>query len=1250
MKQSRTLYTVAAALFTFILALFAFGCTASGTGSSGYAVKFTRDDHVRVIVYQTQDMSEEGEQTTSTVSRDGSTGQAVRNGTGQVNFRLEFDEGYTLASIRVSGEYGNLKGPADTGMVNAYRVTKISSVVTISVTSKTEGEAEDPSSAYRVSFNTDEHVSVKVFNTQNMATGGVIADEAYARSGATGALMTDGSGQVNFVLVFEAGYELADLKVTPGNYRDVLTPAETKVANGYRIRMISSALGVSVTSQVIGSVDDPTQGYKADFNTDEHVKVIVYKTQNYSGGVESNVAYSREATTGKITKTEGQINFSLVFDEGYALGQLIIDGAYKNYKKPTDPGMQEGQYRITKIASDLSVTITSKEESSADEGFAVVFNADEHVTITVFPTQDLEDGEETYSAVSRDATSGAPLSDGDGQVNFMLTFGEGYGIGDITVSAGYGSLKGPSETGVDNCYRITKITANLTVTITSVVASGDESDLAYKVTFSHDMQTDVYIYPSNNYATTPEQSDIAYSRVGSTGELIKDGSGQVHFRLVCAEGYEIDEANGGILITGAYGALQNYIYTGVKGIYRITDVGSDLTVVVRSSKIGGEGGGEEPPEGGDIMVSNGVYTVKSHHENVEYTLTASPVLSTDVFTATLDNGILRFTCPTKCEILLSGEYYGGIEVEGAQGANVTLSLSGCTLNSYNACPINFLSCNNASVSAKNGTTNFIYDHRPDVSDANVISSAVYAAADMEIKGKGELTVVSDAGNGIHTKDDLEVKNLTLTVECEDNALKGNDSVTITSGNITLIARSGDGIKTTNSDLSKNLVQRGNITVIAGTLNVFSARDAIEAACDVIIGTPSSSPSVTIRTDSYSEYSDYTTATADGVYYVSCKNNSYKYSIYYYNNDDTAGVWKNSAAEPIVGKAGKSEYYYYATPKAEGYAYMRVYVYNSSQAQGQSTSFVAVSDKTTLHPVYDTVRYGQNNGKFSFTNYATQNRLGEIDPNGGENTSMAIHAANAVYIDGGTVDIKSFDDAIHADSGTVLASGLVTVGNVEITGGQVTIETGDDAIHADNEVNVSGGTVRISSCYEGLEGVYVIVGGGEVSIYACDDGINATAAGVTDDYPYAVSLTGGKLFVYAHGDGIDTNIKTKYKGILFGGTQAVIFTTRNGDISIDTAAGYTYSAGSVLAISPSSSGFWSETYDCAGFGAIGKYNTSIGPSDSGKILFASVGGEIKLAYKLPISGSFGAVYLGSPSATFGYTETAMLVDDDGVYRT
>jgi hypothetical protein len=192
-----------------------------------------------------------------------------------------------------------------------------------------------------------------------------------------------------------------------------------------------------------------------------------------SGGEKTNTALSLDKETRlPTTSGEGQVNFILVFDEGYSLNTLSVDGTYKNRKGPDETGVESG-YRITKIESALTITVSSKADEAEEDlsqGFKVTFISDEHTHITVYHTQTLSDGEQTDVAYSRDALTGALTKD-DGQVNFVVTCDEGYEVSSVAVDDAYKefykNLKDPSETKVKNCYRITKIKGAVTVKITS---------------------------------------------------------------------------------------------------------------------------------------------------------------------------------------------------------------------------------------------------------------------------------------------------------------------------------------------------------------------------------------------------------------------------------------------------------------------------------------------------------------------------------------------------------------------------------------------------------------------------------------------------------------------------------------------------------------------------------------------------------------------------------------------------------------
>ena len=110
-----------------------------------------------------------------------------------------------------------------------------------------------------------------------------------------------------------------------------------------------------------------------------------------------------------------------------------------------------------------------EQETAPDEGFEVTFAGDSGVSsVTVYKTQDYEGESESVSAagttVSRSSSTGEPDSTGDGQVNFTVVLKDGYTLASVTASGAYKNLK---DTGVENTYRVTKITGAVTVTITT---------------------------------------------------------------------------------------------------------------------------------------------------------------------------------------------------------------------------------------------------------------------------------------------------------------------------------------------------------------------------------------------------------------------------------------------------------------------------------------------------------------------------------------------------------------------------------------------------------------------------------------------------------------------------------------------------------------------------------------------------------------------------------------------------------------
>ena len=283
---------------------------------------------------------------------------------------------------------------------------------------------------------------------------------------------------------------------------------------------------------------------------------------------------------------------------------------------------------------------------------------------------------------------------------------------------------------------------------------------------------------------------------------------------------------------------------------------------------------------------------------------------------------------------IQGSMMGQIVVDAGKDDKVELVLDGVDITSSgDSAAILVKSADKVSVKLKKGSVNSL-------SDGGASESVIYSDEDLTVKGSGALTVTGGSKCALWSKNDIKIKNGTVTVSTDGDGIKGRDSVTIGGGSdapVIDITCGGDGIVSDSKDDGK-----GTVTVTDGTVGI----------------------------------------------------------------------------------------------KAGGGAAA------SSKVHDEGWGRFDRSDET------DTV------------------------------SSKGIKAAASVTISGGTIDIDTADDSIHSD------------GDVTISGGTLTIASGDDALHADGTLALSGGSGDITKSYEGMEGAVILVSGGDWSVHADDDGINA----------------------------------------------------------------------------------------------------------------------------------------------------------------
>lgn len=431
------------------------------------------------------------------------------------------------------------------------------------------------------------------------------------------------------------------------------------------------------------------------------------------------------------------------------------------------------------------------------------------------------------------------------------------------------------------------------------------------------------------------------------------------------------------------------------------------------------------------------------------------ITSTDGSTITQNDSVYTITQAGEYTVtgLLSE---GQIVVNADDNAEITIVLNGTSITCSNGSPIYIKNADNIKIKSEENTYNSIVDARaeaddnPDNSSSENGNAAIYAACDLKLVGKGALSVTGNYNNGIQSKDDISIKNVTIKVNAVNNAIKGNDEAAIESGEIIAISRKGDGIKTSNSSLSTKGKQKGNVIISGGNIDIYAACDGIDAAYGVDV---SGDGNLNIYTDTYSDYSEAVT-------------------------DDNSGSSASSVGNPPDMNNSSS---------------------NPGSNPGMKGNFGGGNRAANGMP-------GNNSlGNSSKKSYSTKGIKAESEINISgtainiSSTDDGIHANSdsgvletgedgkgIISISGGTITISTGDDGIHADKELNITDGYINVLTsyegleaitINISGGQSFVYAADDGINACTGdgtstplINITGGYVDVTTGSGDTDGI------------------------------------------------------------------------------------------------------------------------------------------------------------------------------------
>lgn len=397
-----------------------------------------------------------------------------------------------------------------------------------------------------------------------------------------------------------------------------------------------------------------------------------------------------------------------------------------------------------------------------------------------------------------------------------------------------------------------------------------------------------------------------------------------------------------------------------------------------------------------------------------------------------------------------------------------------------------------------------------------------------------VTLNCDDGKAFSSKK----SEITLTLIGENKITNGSDNAVHIKGNLTI---NGEGSLTVDSQGKNGIKVSQKLTVIDATLNVSAVSHAITAETIVANGakinvTSAGKDGLHAECDyDYDEGIDLTTCvftTETG--FVSLTNVEYSCDV---SGDgiqaDTfvyidGGKYDIKTTGTFVPDTAENRETYGLTSSDFRYVYSnRSYQKVDSDYRGSSTLYALAQGCKGI-------------------------KVGEIefDSTGdGEDDKVISDGNYSIMIKNGEFIINSTDDALHTNSGDLI-----------ISGGSYTIQTTDDGMHADKLLKVNGGDIDVLNCYEGLEGAYVEINGGNVYVVATDDGINAA----TDDRSVQehIIIANGNVLVDAEGDGLDSNGTI----LISGGVVTVYGPTNGGNAGLDADDGILVTGGTLFVTS------------------------------------------------------------------------------------
>lgn len=550
--------------------------------------------------------------------------------------------------------------------------------------------------------------------------------------------------------------------------------------------------------------------------------------------------------------------------------------------------------------------------------------------------------------------------------------------------------------------------------------------------------------------------------------------------------------------------------------------------------------------------------------------------------------------------ILSGNLDDGMVIVNTDKSDkVQIVLDNVAIHSKTSAPIYILQSDKVFITMAAGSENTLENGGTFTAiDENNIDAVIFSKEDLTLNGAGTLTITSPAGHGIVSKDSLKITSGNYNVNCASHAISGKDDVCITSAEFTIVSGK-DGIHAENTDDDS----LGYVYIQSGNMKISAEGDGISASSSLLI--------------------------EDGSFDITAGG----------GNENAASHHSESWGSFRGGGRRQDDKMREApSDRPDDSKRMEEAPFGMTEELKMEEAQSGIVEELKMEEMpsgtsEDLKKMGEVPPDMPNDSQKTDGNSSDTADTSTDSTSMkGIKASASFVIHGGNFTIDSADDAFHSNA------------SITVNGGTFEIASGDDAFHADETLTVKDGTINITKSYEGLEGEHVNVSGGDITLTASDDGLNA--AGGTDssgntggrDGMYgpgsssasngSITISGGKLNITASGDGIDANGSLD----ITGGYIIVSGPTQGDTATLDFDASGTISGGTF--IGTGASGGMAQTFSDSGQGVI---TANVGNQSAGtQIQLSDSKGNTVFTHTPKLD--FALVIFSSPELTSGETYT------------